>query len=138
MLQEFRDFIAGGSVVDLAVGVVIGAAFASVVGSLVDHIIMPPIGLLLGGIDFSNLGIILKDADQYGSVKAAVDAGAPVIQYGNFINAIIKFLIIGFAIFMAVKAYNKLMESAGQVKEEEETPRNEVLLEEIRDLLAKR
>jgi len=87
MLKEFREFIAGGSVVDLAVGVVIGAAFASVVGSLVDHIVMPPVGLLLGGIDFSNLGIILKDADQYSSVKAAIDAGAPVIQYGNFINA---------------------------------------------------
>ena len=136
MLNEFKEFIAGGSVVDLAVGVVIGAAFAAVVGSLVDDLIMPPIGMLIGGIDFSNLGIILQDADKYGSVKEAIEAGAPVFRYGNFINAIIKFLIIGAAIFAVVKGYTKLV---GEKEEEvEETPANEVLLAEIRDLLAKK
>jgi len=135
MLNEFKEFIAGGSVVDLAVGVVIGAAFAAVVGSLVDHLIMPPIGMLIGGIDFSNLGIILQDADKYGSVKEAIDAGAPVLQYGNFINALLKFLIIGAAIFFVVKAYRNLV--GEQEEAEEETPANEVLLAEIRDLLAK-
>ncbi|MFO7547000.1 MAG: large conductance mechanosensitive channel protein MscL [Trueperaceae bacterium] len=93
-MKEFREFISRGNVLDLAVAVVIGAAFGAVTTSLVNQVIMPIVGLALGGVDFANLGIILKDQDLYPSVASAVEAGAPVIQYGAFINTIINFLII--------------------------------------------
>src|ERR1700733_13894478 len=106
MLKEFKEFISRGSVVDLAVGVIIGAAFTAIVNSLVNDIIMPPIGLLLGGIDFSNFFWALK-GEHLQTLKATMDNGGVVIAYGQFINAVIKFLIVAFAIFMLVKQVNR-------------------------------
>jgi len=142
MFKEFRDFINRGNVIDLAVAFILGAAFNPIVKSFVNNIIMPPIGLLLGRVDFSNLGFILRDADQYGSVREALDAGAPVIAYGVFLNTIISFLITAFAIFLLLRSYNNMKKRLEQEKVEAPAkppapPRQEVLLEEIRDLLAK-
>ncbi len=106
-MEEFRKFIARGNVIDLAVGIVIGAAFASVVSSFVADILMPPIGLVTGGVDFSNLFINLS-AGQYASLAEAQQAGAPTINYGVFLSNIITFLIVVFAIFLVVKAYNRM------------------------------
>ena len=108
MLKEFREFAMKGNVVDLAVGVVIGAAFGKIVDSLVKDIIMPPIGKLLGGVDFSNLFLILGGGGPFPSLKAAQDAGVATLNYGVFINAIINFMIIAFALFMVVKAMNQM------------------------------
>ena len=107
MLKEFRDFAMRGNVIDLAIGIIIGAAFTTVVNSLVKDIIMPPIGYIMNGIDFANFFLVLK-GDEYPSLKAAQDAGAVSINYGVFINAIINFLIIAFALFMVVKAINRM------------------------------
>ena len=107
MLKEFKDFIMRGNVMDLAVAVVIGAAFGSVVASFVNDVLMPPIGLLLGGVDFTNLFLSLS-GEAYPSLAAAQDAGAPTLNYGLFINAIINFLIIAFAIFMVVRVANRM------------------------------
>jgi large conductance mechanosensitive channel len=139
MLKEFRDFAMRGNVIDLAFGVIIGVAFGAIVSSLVNDIIMPPIGYITGGLDFSNLFIVLKPAkegDVYNSLKAAKDAGAATINYGVFINAVINFLIIAFALFMVVKQINrfKKKEEAGEVAPPPPT-RSEVLLAEIRDEL---
>ena len=108
MLKEFREFAMKGNVVDLAVGVVIGAAFGKIVDSLVKDILMPPIGKLLGGVDFTNLFIILGGGGPFPSLKAAQDAGAATLNYGVFINALINFMIIAFALFMVVKAMNQM------------------------------
>lgn len=109
---ELREFLMRGNVIDLAVGVVIGGAFGTIVKSLVDDVIMPPIGLLLNGVDFSDLFIVLKDGAQgvgeYATIEAAKAAGAVTLNYGLFINAIIQFLIVGTAIFMLVRTVNKL------------------------------
>src|SRR5690242_1749822 len=102
MLKEFREFIARGSVIDLAVGVVVGAAFTAIVNSLVTDILMPPLGVLLGGIDFSNFFITLKGTGGYPSLEAAKAAGAVTLNYGQFVNAVIRFLIVAFAIFLLV------------------------------------
>ncbi len=107
MLKEFREFIARGNVIDMAVGIIIGAAFGKIVGSLVDDIVMPPIGRLIGGIDFSNLFVSLSD-QTYPSLKAAKDIGAPTLNYGLFLNNLINFLIISFVIFMLVRTVNRL------------------------------
>jgi large conductance mechanosensitive channel len=107
MLKEFREFIARGNVIDMAVGVIIGAAFGKIVSSLVADIIMPPIGLLIGGIDFSNLFVSLS-GQTYPSLKAAQDVGAPTVNYGLFLNNLINFLIISFVIFMLVRGVNRL------------------------------
>ena len=107
MLKEFREFAMKGNVVDLAVGVVIGAAFGKIVDSLVKDMIMPPIGRLLGGVDFTNLFVPLAGGD-YPSLKAAQDAGAATLNYGLFINALINFIIIAFALFLVVKAMNRM------------------------------
>ncbi len=107
MLKEFREFAMKGSVVDLAIGVVIGAAFGKIVDSLVKDILMPPIGKLLGGVDFSNLFLALGGGP-YASLKAAQDAGAATLNYGLFLNAVIQFLIVAFALFMVVKAINRM------------------------------
>jgi large conductance mechanosensitive channel len=107
MLKEFREFIARGSVVDLAIGVIIGAAFGKIVTSLVEDIVMPPIGLLLGRVDFSSLYINLS-GQSYPSVAAAKAGGAPTINYGLFINTIIQFLIIAFVLFLIIKQVNRL------------------------------
>ena len=111
MLKEFKEFAVKGNVVDMAVGIIIGAAFGTIVKSLVDDIIMPPIGLLLGNVDFSNLFITLKEgaaAAPYATVAAAKEAGATVMSYGVFLNTVITFLIVAFAVFLLVKAINKL------------------------------
>jgi large conductance mechanosensitive channel len=128
MMSEFKKFAMRGNVVDLAVGMVIGGAFGKIVTSLVNDVIMPPIGVLIGGVDFSDLSITIKEA--------AGEAAAVTINYGSFIQTVINFTIIAFAIFMVVKVMNKLQ------KQEEETPaappepsKEEVLLTEIRDAL---
>jgi large conductance mechanosensitive channel len=139
MFEEFRTFISRGNVIDMAVGIIIGAAFTAIVTSLVNDMIMPPIGVILGGIDFSNFFISLKSGD-YPTLKAAQDAGIPTINYGLFINAVVKFLIVAFAVFLLVKQVNKLR-SLGKKPETPAAPpppREEVLLTEIRDLLKAR
>lgn len=132
MIGEFKDFIAKGNVIDLAVGVVIGAAFGKIVGALVDKVIMPPIGLLIGGVDFSKLGIVLKEA----TVDAAgKEVPAVVLAYGEFFNAIIQFVIIAFTIFLVVKAVNRMRKPAEAAPA---GPSEDVLLlREIRDSLKK-
>ncbi|MEJ2291176.1 MAG: large conductance mechanosensitive channel protein MscL [Deinococcales bacterium] len=139
MVKEFREFISRGNVLDLAVAVIIGAAFGAITASLVNQVVMPVIGLLLGGVDFSNLGIILKNADAYASVHDAVAAGAPVIQYGAFLNTIINFLIIALAVFLIVRWFNAMKRRAEKPAEPvvpPPVPAEERLLTEIRDLLA--
>jgi large conductance mechanosensitive channel len=107
MIKEFRDFAMRGNVIDLAIGVIIGAAFGAVVNSLVKDVLMPPIGLLLGKVDFTNLFISLNGT-AYASLKAAQDAGAPTLNYGLFLNTIINFLIVAFVIFLIVRMMNRL------------------------------
>jgi len=111
MWKEFKDFIARGNVVDLAVGIIIGLAFGKIVTSLVNDIIMPPIGLLLGKVDFTNLFINLS-GKPYATLAAAQEAGAATINYGVFINTIIEFLIVALVVFLLVKQINKLMKPA--------------------------
>lgn len=136
-IQEFKQFAMRGNVIDLAVGVVIGGAFGKIVDSLVKDVIMPPVGALLGGVDFKHLYLNLG-ATPYETMEAAEKAGAPLIKYGAFINSMVDFTIIAFAIFVAVKAINKL-----QRKQEEApaapppTPEDVLLLREIRDALKK-
>ncbi len=134
MLNEFKAFISRGNVIDLAVGIINGAAFTGIVNSLVADIIMPPIGLIMGGIDFSNLFINMSGTE-YASLKAAKDAGAATINYGVFINHVINFLIVSFAVFMLVKQVNRF-KKAEEAKPTPPTP-SEALLAEIRDLLKK-
>lgn len=107
MLEEFRRFVTRGNVIDLAVGIVIGAAFATVVTSFVDDILMPPIGWAFGGVDFSNLFLDLSGGN-YSSLAEAKEAGAPTINYGLFISKLISFLIVAFAVFLVVHRYNRL------------------------------
>ncbi|NTV22035.1 MAG: large-conductance mechanosensitive channel protein MscL [Candidatus Yonathbacteria bacterium] len=107
IIQEFKEFAVKGNAIDMAVGIVIGSAFGTIVKSLVDDIIMPPFGLLLGGVDFSNLFVNLSQGS-YESLSLAKDAGAATINYGLFVNALISFIIIAWALFMIVKATNKL------------------------------
>jgi large conductance mechanosensitive channel len=135
MLQEFKEFAMKGNVVDLAVGVIIGAAFAPIVGSLVSDIIMPPIGYILGNVDFSNLFVTLK-GEPAGTLKAAKDAGNVTINYGQFLTHCINFLITAAAIFMLIKAMNKMKKPAPAAPAA--PPPTETYLKEIRDLLAKR
>ena len=128
MVKEFKEFISRGNVVDLAVGVIIGAAFNGIVKSLVDQVVMPPIGLLMSGVDFAKLEWVLKPENP-AAKKAAV-----AIQYGAFINTLIQFIIIAFAIFLVVKAINKLTRRQPVVTA---PPADVLLLTEIRDLLKK-
>jgi len=137
MLQEFKTFAMRGNVLDLAVGIIIGAAFTGIVNSLVNDIIMPPIGLLLGGIDFSNIFITLKGQSQP-TLAAAKAAGAVTLNVGVFINAVINFMIIAFAVFLLVRNINKLAAKPAAPAAPAPPPRQEVLLEEIRDLLKRR
>ncbi len=135
-MQEFKAFAMRGNVIDLAVGVVIGGAFGKIVDSLVKDVIMPPVGALMGGVDFKHLYLNLG-ATSFETMEAAEKAGAPLIKYGAFINSMVDFTIIALAIFVAVKAINRL-----QRKREEEapaapppTPEDVLLLREIRDAL---
>ena len=111
MLKEFREFIMRGNVVDLAVGVIIGGAFGKIVSSLVSDVIMPPIGLLLNGVDFSNLFVSLT-GQSYATLAEAQAAGAPTLNYGNFINSVIDFLLVGLVIFLLIRAINRLQRPA--------------------------
>ena len=129
-LGEFRGFIMRGSVVDLAVGIIIGVAFTGVVNSLVKDIFNPVLGLLIGGIDFTNMFVALN-GQHYATLEAAKQAGAPTVNFGLFINAIIQFLIVGLAIFWTVKALMKMRLH----QEAAAGPKAEVLLMEIRDIL---
>jgi len=128
MLKEFKEFAMKGNVMDMAIGVIIGAAFGKIVTSFVSDVIMPPIGLLTGGIDFSDLAITLKEATD--------GASAVTINYGVFLNHVIDFLIVAFVIFMIVKQMNKLKKEE-KVEEEKKGPTEIELLEEIRDALKK-
>lgn len=137
MLQEFKDFAMRGNVVDMAVGIIIGGAFGKIIASLVNDVIMPPIGLLMGNVDFSQLYMNLTDVD-YPSLAAAREAGAATINYGVFTNEIINFVIIAFAIFMAIKGMNSMKKKEEEAPSEPPKPSPEVeLLTEIRNSLRK-
>ena len=127
MLKEFKEFAVKGNVVDMAVGIIIGSAFGKIVSSFVADVIMPPIGMLMGGVDFTNLAITLKEA--------VGDTPAVMLSYGKFIQSVVDFTIVAFSIFIAVKAINSMKKE--EEAKPEEPPRQEVLLEEIRDLLKK-
>lgn len=137
MLKEFKEFALRGNMVDMAVGIIIGGAFGKIITSLVNDIVMPPLGLLLGKVDFNNLYLNLSSTP-YESLQAAQEAGAPTLNYGSFISTVISFTIIAFSIFMMIKAMNRLRRK----KEKEPTPApqpspEEKLLTEIRDALRK-
>lgn len=136
ILKEFQDFALRGNVVDMAIGIIIGGAFGTIIKSLVNDILMPPIGLLLGGIDFANIFTTLKGTSEV-TLEAAKKAGAVTINWGLFINALISFLIVAFSVFLLVKVMNEAKKRMEEKKEEapDEPPRQEILLEEIRDLL---
>ena len=143
MLKEFREFAMRGNVVDMAVGLIIGAAFGTVVTSLVNDVIMPPIGLLLGGVDFVNLFVVLKEgvkgAGPYATLADARAASAVTLNIGVFINAIISFVIVAFAVFMVVKAVNTARREPAPATAAPPAPTpSEQLLAEIRDLLKAR
>ena len=138
MFKEFKDFAMKGNVVDMAVGIVIGAAFGQIITSFVKDILMPPIGLLLGDTDFSQLFLLLSEGE-FATLEAAQEAGAVTLNYGLWLNTVINFLIVAFAIFMVIRQMNRMK------KQEEEAPaappepaKEEVLLTEIRDLLKAR
>ena len=128
LINEFKAFAVRGNVVDMAVGIIIGAAFGKIVSSFVDGVIMPPLGLLIGGVDFSDLAIVLKDA--------VGEAPAVVLRYGAFIQTVVDFVIIAFAIFMAINAINHLKRKEAEAPSAPPAPsKEELLLTEIRDLL---
>jgi large conductance mechanosensitive channel len=138
MLEEFKKFAMRGNVVDMAVGIIIGAAFGKIVSSAVNDLIMPLIGMLIGGVDFSNLFINLSGVS-YETLAAAEAAGAPIIKYGVFINTILDFIIVAFAIFVAIKAMNRLQKQKEAAPAAPPEPSDEVkLLTEIRDALARK
>lgn len=134
MLNEFKSFIAKGNVMDMAVGIIIGAAFTAIVNSMVGDLIMPVIGVITAGIDFSDLFLALN-GESYASLAVAEAAAAPLIKYGVFINAVINFLIVAFVIFMLIKQVNRLKEKEAAAPAV--TPADVKLLTEIRDLLKK-
>ncbi|WP_297770992.1 large conductance mechanosensitive channel protein MscL [uncultured Roseovarius sp.] len=140
MLQEFKDFIAKGNVMDMAVGIIIGAAFTAIVGSLVADLVNPIISLFMGGIDFSGLYVLLGSGE-FTSIAAAEEAGAAVFAYGRFIMAVINFLIIAWVVFLLVKAVNRAKDAAQEpepeVAEADPGPSELDILMEIRDALKK-
>ncbi len=141
MFKEFREFAVKGNVVDMAVGIIIGAAFGKIVDSLVKDLIMPPIGLALGKVDFANLFVVLKEgaaAGPYPTVEAAQKAGAVTFNYGVFINTCLSFVIVAFAVFLLVRAINQMKrEEEAKPAEPAAPPEEIVLLREIRDNLKK-
>jgi large conductance mechanosensitive channel len=139
MLEEFKKFAMRGNVIDLAVGIIIGAAFTAIVNSLVNDLLMPPLGLAIGGIDFSDFFITLKGAGSYTTLEQAKAAGAVTLNYGLFLNSIIKFVIVAFAVFILVKQINRLQRSeAEKPAPPAPPPQDVVLLTEIRDILKAR
>ena len=137
MLQEFKDFIAKGNVMDMAVGIIIGAAFTAIVSSLVADLINPIISLFMGGVDFAGLFAVLGDGE-FASLEAAEEAGAAVFAYGRFIMAIINFLVIAFVVFMLVRSVNKMKKKEEEAPAEDPGPSEKDILIEIRDGLAKK
>ncbi len=138
MLSEFKEFIAKGNVMDMAVGIIIGAAFTAIVTSLVGDMIMPIVGVATSGVDFGDLFISLN-GESYATLKLAEDAGAPIIKYGAFINALINFLIVAFVVFMLVKGVNSLKRKEAEAPAAPAAPPADiVLLTEIRDALKKK
>ena len=141
MLKEFKEFAMRGNVVDMAVGIIIGAAFGKIVESLVKDLIMPPIGMLLGKVDFANLFVVLREGSNPGpylSVDAAQKAGAVTFNYGVFINTCISFIIVAFAVFMLIRAINRLKQKEAEAPAAPApTPEDVLLLREIRDSLKK-
>jgi large conductance mechanosensitive channel len=141
MLKEFKEFAVKGNVVDMAVGIIIGAAFGKIVDSLVKDLIMPPIGLALGKVDFANLFVVLKEGatpGPYLTVETAQKAGAVTFNYGAFINTCLSFVIVTFAVFLLVRAINRMRREEAQKPAEPPAPPEEVvLLREIRDTLKK-
>jgi len=137
MLKEFREFALRGNVLDMAVGIVIGAAFGTIVQSLVNDVIMPPIGLVLGGVNFSEFYFVLSPLGQvFPTLTAAGEAGAVTINYGRFINSVISFMIVAFALFMVIRAFNRLKRTTPPAPVVPPPPsKEELLLTEIRDLL---
>ncbi|MFN7982759.1 MAG: large conductance mechanosensitive channel protein MscL [Vicinamibacterales bacterium] len=143
MLKEFKEFAMKGNVVDMAIGVIIGAAFGAIVSTLVSDVLMPIIGLLSGGMDFSNMYVLLKDGAKapgpYASLAAAKDAGAVTIAYGLLINTVVNFLIVAMSLFVVVKGMNAAQRTPPPAPAEAPAPSaEEVLLTQIRDLLARR
>ena len=138
MFQEFKSFAMRGNVVDMAVGIIIGASFGKIISSFVNDVLMPPIGMLMGSVDFSQLYINLGDK-VYESLALAQEAGAPTINYGVFLNHVLDFLIVAFAIFMVIRGMNKLKKQEEEKPAEPPKPSDEVqLLTEIRDALGNR
>ena len=141
VLKEFRDFAMKGNLVDMAVGLTLGAAFGALAGSFVSDVFSPPLGLVLGGVDFSNMFLVLRDGTipgPYASLEGAREAGAVAVSYGLFINAAINFIIVAFAMFMVVKAVNNLRKKEAAAPPAPPAPtQEEKLLTEIRDLLKK-
>lgn len=132
MLQEFKKFALRGNVIDLAVGIIIGAAFTTIVNSLVNDLLMPPLGLIIGGIDFTDFFITMKGDGSYATLAAAKEAGAVTLNYGVFLNAVLRFVIVAFAVFLLIRQMNRLLAK----KDAAPAPtKQEVLLAEIRDLL---
>lgn len=142
MLKEFKEFAIRGNVVDMAVGIIIGAAFGTIVQSLVNDVIMPPIGLALGNVDFSNLFVVLKEGTPpgpYPALSDAAKAGAVTVNYGKFFNTIISFIIVSFAVFILVKNINRLkLQKEAAPPPPPEPSNEEKLLTEIRDILRDR
>lgn len=144
MLEEFKKFALKGNVLDMAVGIIIGAAFGTIVTSLVNDVIMPPIGLLLGGLDFSQLHLVLQQGDPagpYATLEAATEAGAVTLNWGSFVNHVLSFLIVAWAVFLVVKGFNRLRTEEAKPEEPAAVPEpsaEEKLLAEIRDLLKSR
>ena len=142
MLKEFKEFAMRGNVLDMAVGIIIGAAFGTIVSSLVNDVVMPPVGLALGGVDFTNMFVTLREgakaAGPYASLADAKAAGAVTLNYGVFINSIVSFLIVAFAIFMVVKGANSLKQQQAEAPAPPAPTADQTLLTEIRDLLKAR
>jgi large conductance mechanosensitive channel len=143
MWREFKEFAMRGNVLDMAVGIIIGAAFGTIVNSLVNDVIMPPVGLALGGVDFTNMFVTLREgakaAGPYASLADAKAAGAVTLNYGLFVNSIVSFIIVAFAVFMIVKGANSLKQKQAEAPAEPPAPTaDQKLLAEIRDLLKAR
>ncbi|MGH9372465.1 MAG: large conductance mechanosensitive channel protein MscL [Vicinamibacterales bacterium] len=139
MLKEFKEFAMRGNVVDMAVGIIIGVAFAAIVSSFVGDVLMPVLGLVMGGVDFSNQFVVLKEGAMpgpYASLAAAKEAGAVAVGYGVFLNTIVNFLIVAFALFLVIKGMNATRRP--QAPAAPEPSKEELLLTQIRDLLARR
>lgn len=139
MLKEFREFALKGNMIDLAVGVVLGTAFSTVVNSVVKDVLMPPLGALVGGLDFSNMFFVIREGNPpgpYASPASAADAGAVTLNYGLFANAVVSFVIVALALFLVVRAMNRLRKPDAAAPEAQPAPSTqETLLTEIRDIL---